>query len=229
MTPEIPTPDERDELSAVYGGIGFHARDAWKTAEAVYDEHTLRILGHPVMEDWERPYMRVLAGIAARGGGRVLEIGFGMGISAGFIAATPGVTEHLIIEANHDVAERARRFAATVDGVDCRVHEGLWEEVIDRVPDGSVDGILYDAYPLEESEVMNQARFAPVAYRKLRPGGTFTYFSDEARDYRPEHLAMLLAAGFVRERIDSEIVAVDPPEDCQYWKSSTLLAPILVR
>ena len=64
--------------------IGYDKRD-WKGAEAQFSEHTLRILGEPVMEDWEEPYMRELASIAAGNGGTVLELGFGMGISAKFI------------------------------------------------------------------------------------------------------------------------------------------------
>ncbi len=219
----------RDELIPVYDEIGFHARQAWKSAPAVYDGHTLKILGHPVMEDWEDPYMAALATVAASNGGQVLEVGFGLGISAGYIAQSAGVTRHIIIEANADVAERARQFGAGVTTHPTDVLEGLWEEVIDEVPDGSLDGILFDAYPLDQSEVMNQAHFAATAYRKLRPGGRFTYFSDEISGFRAEHFDALVAAGFRPENIDYEIVNVTPPEDCQYWKSDTIIAPILTK
>ena len=76
---------------------------------------------------------------------------------------------------------------------------------------------------------MNQARFASVAYRKLRNGGAFTYFSDEEDAYRPEHLRTLTEAGFTENAISYKLIPVEPPEDCLYWKSSTILAPILVK
>jgi guanidinoacetate N-methyltransferase len=222
----------RAELHGMYTQVGFYDPVAWKQAAAEMDEHTLKILGHPVMEDWERPYMQKLAEIAARNGGRILEIGFGMGISAGFISqryrtGERPVTEHIIIEANHDVANLARKYAAEFPPGLVRIIEGMSYDVIDRIKDGSCDGILHDAYPLDESQVQNQAHFAGTAYRLLKPGGVFTYFSDEPTAYRPEHLTMLTDAGFRPEDIGQEIVHVEPPADCLYWKTDTILAPIL--
>jgi len=48
----------------------------------------LIIDGHPVMSQWEQPYMAQLASVATRNGGRVLEVGFGLGLSATAIQAT---------------------------------------------------------------------------------------------------------------------------------------------
>jgi guanidinoacetate N-methyltransferase len=219
----------RDELHVMYREVGFYDPTAWKSAPAEMDEHTLRILGHPVMEDWERPYMRKLAEIATRNGGDILEIGFGMGISAGYIVASPLVTRHVVVEANRDVADMARKFAESEGGGKVRVHEGLSYDVVGAFPDESFDGILHDAYPLDESEVQNQAHFARTAYRLLRPGGVFTYFSDEPSAFRPEHRQMLLDAGFAAANIRYEIIPVTPPEDCMYWRSDTILAPILTK
>lgn len=220
----------REELRGVYASFDAPDRHAWRRAPAVMDGHTLKILGHPVMEDWERPYMARLADIATRKGGQVLEVGFGMGISGGYVNASPSVTRHLIVEANHDVAELARGFAADPERRrPVVVLEGLWEDVIDQVEDGSCGGVLYDAYPLDESEMTMHLRFAATAYRKLEPGGYFTYYSDEVDGYGPEHLRALVDAGFDERNIARETVPVSPPPDCQYWRYGTIMAPILVK
>lgn len=226
--PPPPWNDVRDVTHQIRVDIGFQDRQNWKTAPAIFDEHTLRISGHPVMEDWETPYMKKLAAIATAKGGVILELGYGMGISAEFIQQA-NITKHIVIEANHEVADRARIFAGHA-AHPVEVFEGLWEDVIDRVPDNSVDGILFDTYPLSELEIhKNHFGFFRTAFKKLKPGGIFTYYSDEIRDYHPVHVQRLIDAGFKKENIQGEVIAVTPPPDCQYWKSSTMLAPIVLK
>ncbi len=106
--------------------IGFDAvKDRWKTAEASFDDSTPTILGHPVMERWEDDYMRELARIAAREGGRILEVGFGMGISARHIQSQT-IDEHWIVEANSDVLAAAATFATWARSR-VRLMHGFWE------------------------------------------------------------------------------------------------------
>lgn len=211
---------ESDDLT-----INFKKED-WKGASADFTEHDLKIFGCAVMEDWEEPYMKDLAEIACRNGGTVLELGFGMGISAKFIQQHV-IDKHIIIEANATVAEKARDFAKSAPH-EVEVLEGLWEEVIDQVPDGSLDGILFDTYPLTEEEVyQNHFNFFDVAYRKLKKGGIFTYYSDEITDFGKVHLRKLQSAGFVPENIKKKLTHIKPPKDCEYWKADTILSPIV--
>jgi guanidinoacetate N-methyltransferase len=203
-----------------------YTKNDWKSAKAHFSEKKLTILGCAVMEDWETPYMKVLAEIAASKSGVVLELGYGMGISARFIHERP-ISRHIIIEANHDVAGKARDFAANAN-IATTILEGLWEDVIEAIPDNYLDGILFDTYPLSEQELyQNHFGFFPLAYRKLKSGGVFTYYSDEVSEFGKIHLAKLEDAGFQQANVKKVVVNVVPPPDCEYWKADTILAPIV--
>lgn len=219
-----------ERLRSMYREVGFVDPEEWMRAPAVLgdDGRTLSILNHPVMEVWEDNYMEELAKIATRNGGQVLEIGFGMGRSSRFIHNNPRVTHHVIVEANHDIANLAREFAKNAS-IAVTVIEGLRDDVLKELEPDSFDGMLNDTYPLNEREVNAQELCAPLAYRILRKGGILTYFSDEPDRFRPKHLKTLLDAGFRRENIKSKLIRVEPPDDCRYWNVNSILAPIVVK
>jgi guanidinoacetate N-methyltransferase len=209
--------------------IGFPTeRREWNAASAIFDDHTLRISGHPVMEDWEAAYMKTLAQIATTRGGTVLEVGYGMGISARAIQAH-SIDGHVIIECHPDVISRCLRdFRASVEAGRLRLLTGFWDEITPLLKDECFDGILFDTYPMNAEELhANHFPFFREAYRLLKPGGVFTYYSDEAREFSPAHLVKLTEAGFRPSDIDGRICAVSPPPDCEYWRETTLLAPII--
>lgn len=222
---EAPTfGDVRDMTIQTRTVIGFDERDTWRDASATFTDHTLTIQGHPVMEDWEEGYMTRLAAIAAGNGGTVLEVGFGMGISAGHIQSHP-IDRHIIIEANWDVFEHLVSFARSAPHPVSPLF-GFWEDTTALLPDACIAGILFDTYPLTEKEVhRNHFPFFREAHRLLTPGGVLTYYSDEIDRFSPKHRALLEEAGFTD--IQGEPFPVTPPADCQYWKSGTILAPIV--
>ncbi|KKR46975.1 MAG: hypothetical protein UT82_C0005G0036 [Parcubacteria group bacterium GW2011_GWB1_40_14] len=217
--------DARQETFETRKKIGFPSSPKkWKDAKANYSEHELVINNHPVMEDWESDYMQVLASIACSQGGKVLEIGFGMGISSGYIQSHD-IVEHVIIEANSDVFDKLIEFAKSAPEKVTPIF-GFWQNVTKDLPDETFDGILFDTYPLQESEVhKNHFDFFVEAYRLLKNGGILTYYSDEINDFSPEHRLALERSGF--KNINMQICDVNPPADCLYWKSKTIVAPIV--
>ncbi|MBI3421581.1 MAG: class I SAM-dependent methyltransferase [Acidobacteria bacterium] len=209
--------------------IGFPASpQVWREAAPAIDPdgQTLRLLGHPVMERWEEPYMQKLAALATAKavGGTVLELGFGMGISARFIQQH-APAHHVIIEMNKAIAETARAFARQ-QANPVTILEGTWQEIAPLLAGACYQGILFDTYPTSEADIFRTfTPFLAQAHRLLAPGGVLTYFSDEATWFSAEHLAALRAAGF--SKINGELVPVTPPPDCLYWRQPTILAPVI--
>eukprot|EP00439_Symbiodinium_sp_Y106_P026431 s2194_g3.t1 len=131
------------------------SRAAWEEAAADFRTlpgggQGLSILGHDVMEDWEAPYMDALAAVATSLPGPVLEVGYGLGLSAAAIDQR-GVEGHVILEANSEVLGRAELWAeeATCPTI---VLGGFWQDLVGSMADGSFGGILFDAYPLSPGE-----------------------------------------------------------------------------
>lgn len=187
-----------------------------------HDEAELVIDGQQVMQAWEHPYMEVLAGIAGRTRGDVLEVGFGMGISAGAIQQCE-VRSHTIVECHPAVFSRAEVWRRSMPNRDIRLLQGTWQE---RLPEcGQFDAILFDAYPLDEREwddhyvndVTYARHFFAAAARHLRPDGVFTYYSNETDTMARGHQRALFTH-FSSIEI-SQVAGLSPPKDCHYWQT----------
>lgn len=206
------------------------AKHRWANLPVTYDDHNLTIADYHVMADWEQPYMQRLAGIAASRGGTVLEVGYGMGISAAALHAC-AIESHVVIECHPDVIARcvATHRTAIADG-SMHLMTGYWQDVTPMLAADSIDGILFDTYPVADEEwVGTQMFFFDEAYRLLKPGGVLTYFSSEPTTLRPLHYERLEQAGFRRENISLELCDVTPSADCHCWTASTIVAPIVCK
>lgn len=194
----------------------------WKEFQVEITPSELLIGGWQVMQEWERPLMRALAEKVAGPGKAILEVGFGMGICAEEIWNF-GCSSYTVIEAHPIIAERARKWLATTNRKGT-VIEGFWEDAIDSLPLSSFDGIVFDTYPLNESErSRNHFSFIPRAKRLLTNNGVLTYYSDETSSFRSEHMQILLSnyEHITMDRLDG----LNPPGDCEYWNMKYMIVP----
>jgi len=225
-----------------YHGLRAGAKaEEWKEIKADLTADSLKIEGHPVMERWETPYMNRLAEIATQKGGKVLEVGFGLAISATAIQGQD-ISEHVIIEANADVFKSLEEWAKK------QPHKvtpmfGLWQDVVKTLPNDSFDGILYDTYPnSKEEQHTHQFGFIKEAHRILKPGGVLTYcnltsigvlrpkYKDWESFFRETQLPHLKECGFVESDVKSvEGFPVTPPAECEYYDFPEALAPTLFK
>jgi amino acid adenylation domain-containing protein len=198
----------------------------WTDSHAEYRPSELIIEGQQVMQDWEAPLMKAMAEIVTEQRGDVLEVGFGMGISASYIQA--GLPKsHTIIECNREVMQAFGEWAERYRGRDIRLVQGRWQDVVDDL--GLFDGVFFDTYPASEAEfeesVINSINFAegfvPVAAKLLRPGGVFTYYSNEIDSFSRRHQRYLLShfSSFTLSVVRSLL----PPDDCHYWWADSMV------
>jgi len=94
-----------------------------------------------VMMGWEDSIMEISANYICENGGDILEIGFGMGISADYIQAN-SINSHTIVENHPQIIEKAKTWAA--DKPNVTIVEGDWYALKDTLP--TYDGIFYDTY-----------------------------------------------------------------------------------
>ena len=197
----------------------------WAGSRAEYKPSELIIEGQQVMQDWEAPLMKAMADIATESRGDVLEVGFGMGISASYIqAGSP--RSHTIIECNREVMAAFAEWKNRYPDRDIRLVEGRWQEVVETL--SGFDGIFFDTYPVSEEEfeesVLNSINFAeafiPAAAKMLRPGGVFTYYTNEIDSFSRRHQRFLFQhfSSFTLSVVRSLL----PPEDCHYWWADSM-------
>lgn len=157
---------------------------------------------------------------AVSGTGRdVLEVGFGLGISATRIVEL-GCRSYTVLEANPAVARRARDWARG-RAIPIRVVEGLWQERLGEL--GDFDGIFWDPRPRCWREATDDSLFATLQrlYDHLAPGGGMTWFWRYHRALPASHQRWLSGRfESVQLRLVEGLV---PPPHCNYWRDTETL------
>ena len=94
-----------------------------------------------VMMSWEHPMMSASAAYVTQNRGDILEIGFGMGMSAGYIQSH-SISSHTIVENHPQIIEKAEKWASGKANVTI-VSQSI-EDCVDSL--GTYDGIFWDAF-----------------------------------------------------------------------------------
>ena len=121
-----------------------------------------------VMMDWEAPIMSASAAYVCQNGGDILEIGFGMGISAGYIQSH-SINSHTIIENHPDVIPRAQAWASGKSNV--TIVTGSWYEVKDNLP--TYNGLFYDTFGDDDMQYFSSSLSSLV-----KSGGIVTWWNN---------------------------------------------------
>ncbi len=197
-------------------------RKEWLDFKVELKENELLIGNWQVMQDWEIPLMEALAKEVTWNNGDVLEIGFGMGISANKIIES-GCKSYTVIEAHPEIAKNAKKWSENKN-IKITVIEGFWQEIIPNLNE-KYDGILFDTFPFHQKEKFsNHFPFIAHAPSLLKPNGVVTFFSDEKIPFRNQHLTLLLN-NFKEVKLIN-VTGLTPPINCEYWKENYMIIPV---
>ncbi len=181
-----------------------------------------------IMEDWQLPLMQEMARVVSVSHGDILEIGFGRGVSSAMIQQE-GVRTHTIIECNDSIVERFNEWRKKYPDSHFELVHGLWQDTLPNL--GKFDGVFFHTYPLNEEDLLQQIgksvtfadHFFEHAAAHLKPGGVFTYLSNEIDSLSRTHQRLLLEHF---SKIELQVVKdLQVPDDVRdaWWSDSMVV------
>lgn len=108
--------------------------------------------GSEVMMSWEDDLMSASAAYITENGGDILEVGFGMGISAGYMHSH-SINSHTIVENHPEIIPKAIEWASNKSNV--VIISQSWYDVRDSL--GTFDGIFFDTYADENTQYFSSS------------------------------------------------------------------------
>jgi hypothetical protein len=137
----------------------------------IFTKNSIMKDNHIVMHDWEDLMMKKHAEIVCQNGGDILEIGFGMGISADYIQSH-NIKSHTIIENDKKIYEKLLEWSK--DKPNVKTIFGDW---ITNLPEQKFDGIFRDTW----GEFLGKKVF-PLKILKVCKVGTIVTFFNNTND-----------------------------------------------
>ena len=137
------------------------------------DEHTILDSDkNAVMMGWETPLMYQHAKLICKNDGKILNIGFGLGIIDKFIQNNKNIDEHHIIEAHPDIyAKMLENGWDKISNV--TIHYGKWQDIL---PTLSIvfDGIFFDTFSEHYKDMKEFHDYLPNI---LHDNGIYSFFN----------------------------------------------------
>ena len=178
-------------------------RKEYLTTEAVYTRDSLRIGDEYVMHEWERPLIRkMVEDLKLTPDDRLLEIGFGMGISASILQEF-GPASHTIVEPHPQVLVQAERWKGSRTNI--QLHLGYWQQLDPGAQRYSA--IFFDPFADDMAAVDDEnLRFLKFAAQSLLgDGGRLALFC--IRPFLPLEYQRVMFEHYRRVEISSVQVA----------------------
>tara|TARA_R110000868_G_C10841525_1_gene760097 strand:- start:733 stop:1296 length:564 start_codon:yes stop_codon:yes gene_type:complete len=174
-----------------------------------FDENKIWFTGldgsiREVMMDWEHDLMSGSAAYVCQNGGDILEIGFGMGISAGYIQSH-SISSHTILENHPDIIPLALNWAAEKPNV--TIITGSWYDNLDILL--TYDGVFHDTYADYHLQY-----FSSSLAQLVKPGGVATWWNMSITSSNLHNIPDVSYQEF----------SIDPPEN-SYFNSNTYFLP----
>ncbi|KAL6894017.1 hypothetical protein ACP4OV_008115 [Aristida adscensionis] len=197
------------------------------------EERVMDAESKAVMMGWERPLMEAHARAVCSGGGggKVLNVGFGMGLVDEAIQRYEP-EEHTIVEAHPEVYARMLKLGWG-EKKNVKIVFGRWQDVISQL--GSYDGIFFDTYGEYYEDMREFHHHLP---QLLKPGGIYSYFNGLCGDNAFFHVVycQLVALELANLGYSTQFIPL-PVKDClseeiwkgvkqKYWQLDTYHLPV---
>lgn len=153
--------------------------------------------GKIVMHRWEDEIMKKKAEWVCKNGGDILEIGFGMGISADYIQQHD-INSHTICEIHPQVLENLNEWKK--DKKNVTILEGDWIKNISHMK--KYDGILFDTF----DDYNNTLHFPKILKDICKSNCLITWWNNSSAEYDEFN--------FGTTTFDS--IEVDPPQNTYF-------------
>jgi type IV protein arginine methyltransferase len=157
-----------------------------------------------VMMNWEDSLMSASAAYVCKGGGDILEIGFGMGISAGYMHSH-SISSHTIIENHPEVIPKAQAWASGKSNV--TIITGSWYDVKDSL--STYDGVFYDTFGDDD-----MIHFSSSLSSLVKEGGVATWWNNLEEENNFYNIP----------NVTYQQYSVDPPTN-MYFNNKTYYLP----
>ena len=157
-----------------------------------------------VMMNWEDSLMSASAAYVCKGGGDILEIGFGMGISAGYMHSH-SISSHTIIENHPEVIPKAQAWASGKSNV--TIITGSWYDVRNSL--STYDGVFYDTFGDDD-----MIHFSASLSSLVKKGGVATWWNNLEEENNFYNIP----------NVTYQQYSVDPPTN-MYFNNKTYYLP----